>query len=56
MTSSSWGRAPAARCALCQCGIDFVAASHLAKHPEFSWQKPLLRDMKSMPWTTITPQ
>jgi Phospholipase B len=38
------------------CGIDFVAASHLAKHPEFSWQKPLLRDMKSMPWTTIRAQ
>lgn len=38
------------------CGIDFIAASHLARHPEFSWQKPLLRDMKSMPWTTISAQ
>lgn len=38
------------------CGIDFIAAQHLAKHPEFSWQKSLLRDMKSMPWTTISAQ
>src|SRR4029453_6483249 len=38
------------------CGIDFVAASHLARHPEFSWQKPLLRDMKSMPGPKIRAQ
>ena len=35
------------------CGIDFKAAKHLAQHPEFSWQKELLRDMKSRPWTTF---
>jgi hypothetical protein len=33
------------------CGIDFKAAKHLAQHPEFSWQKELLRDMNSHPWT-----
>jgi hypothetical protein len=35
------------------CGIDFKAAKHLAQHPEFFWQKELLRDMKSRPWTTF---
>jgi hypothetical protein len=36
------------------CGIDFKAAEHLQKHPEFSWEKDLLRDMDSCPWTTFT--
>lgn len=35
------------------CGIHFKAAAHLAQHPEFSWQKELLRDMNSHPWTTF---
>jgi hypothetical protein len=35
------------------CGADFLAADFLEKHPEFSWQKPLLRDMKAGPWTTF---
>jgi Phospholipase B len=35
------------------CGISFKAAPFLAKHPEFDWQKPLLRDMPSGPWTTF---
>jgi hypothetical protein len=35
------------------CGADFVAADFLERHPEFSWQKPLLRDMKAGPWTTF---
>jgi hypothetical protein len=35
------------------CGLDFVAAAHLAAHPEFAWQKPLLKDMKSQPWTVF---
>ncbi len=35
------------------CGEDFLAASFLEKHPEYSWQKPLLRDMKAGPWTTF---
>jgi len=33
------------------CGADFVAADFLGEHPEYSWQKPLLRDMKAGPWT-----
>ena len=33
------------------CGADFVAADFLEQHPEYSWQKPLLRDMKAGPWT-----
>jgi hypothetical protein len=35
------------------CGLDFTAASHLAAHPEFAWQKPFLKDMKSQPWTVF---
>jgi len=35
------------------CGADFVAADFLEKHPEFAWQKALLRDMKAGPWTTF---
>ena len=35
------------------CGINFKAAEHLQKHPEFSWEKDLLRDMNSCPWTTF---
>ncbi len=35
------------------CGADFMAADFLDHHPEFSWQKPLLRDMKAGPWTTF---
>lgn len=33
------------------CGIDFKAQQHLQAHPEFDWQKDLLRDMDSQPWT-----
>ena len=35
------------------CGIDFKAAPHLAAHPQFAWQKGLLKDMPSGQWTTI---
>jgi hypothetical protein len=35
------------------CGHDFLAAQHLAAHPELAWQKPQLRDMKAYPWTQI---
>jgi hypothetical protein len=35
------------------CGADFLAADFLEQHPEYSWQKPLLRDMKAGPWTTF---
>jgi hypothetical protein len=33
------------------CGEDFIAASFLAKHPEYRWQEKYLKDMKSHPWT-----
>ncbi len=36
------------------CGADFLAAEFLDHHPEFSWQKPLLHDMKAGPWTEFT--
>jgi Phospholipase B len=35
------------------CGADFLAKDFLDRHPEFSWQKPLLHDMKAGPWTTF---
>ena len=35
------------------CGIDFSAASHLSRHPEFDWAKSFLRDLKSHPWTVF---
>src|SRR5262249_10837992 len=35
------------------CGHDFLAAPHLAAHPELAWQKPALRDMQAYPWTLI---
>src|SRR6266403_3265891 len=35
------------------CGKDFLAAKHLAAHPELSWQRSELRDMKAYPWTEI---
>jgi len=35
------------------CGADFVAADFLEQHPEYSWQKPLLRDMRAGPWTVF---
>jgi hypothetical protein len=38
------------------CGMDFLAAKHLQQHPEQSWEKPALRDMKAYPWTTISAQ
>ena len=36
------------------CGEDFLAATFLAAHPEFKWQEPILKDMKSGPWTVFT--
>jgi hypothetical protein len=36
------------------CGRDFKAAAHLAKHPEFAWQREILRDMNARPWTKFT--
>jgi hypothetical protein len=36
------------------CGEDFRAADFLDHHPEYAWQKPLLRDMKAGPWTLFS--
>src|ERR1035437_9784769 len=33
------------------CGTGFKAARHLAQHPDFAWQKDILRDMPARPWT-----
>jgi len=38
------------------CGMDFLAAKHLQQHPEQSWERSELRDMKAYPWTTIAAQ
>lgn len=35
------------------CGEDFLAKPFLAAHPEYSWMAPILRDMKSGPWTVF---
>ena len=35
------------------CGIHFKAAKHLKAHPEFAWEKEVLRDLDSHPWTTF---
>jgi hypothetical protein len=36
------------------CGDDFLAAPFLAAHPEYSYLKPILKDMKAGPWTQFT--
>jgi len=36
------------------CGTDFRAAPFLERHPEYAWQKPLLRDLPSRPWTRFS--
>ncbi len=36
------------------CGEDFIAAPFLAAHPEYSYLKPILKDMPSGPWTEFT--
>jgi len=35
------------------CGIHFKAAQHIKAHPEFAWEKGLMKDMDSRPWTTF---
>jgi hypothetical protein len=35
------------------CGTSFESEPFLKKHPEYSWQKPLLNDLKSYDWTLI---
>ena len=36
------------------CGEDFLAAPFLAAHPEYGYLKPILKDMKSGPWTAFS--
>jgi len=36
------------------CGEDFFAAPFFAAHPEYSYLKPILKDMKAGPWTTFS--
>jgi hypothetical protein len=36
------------------CGEDFIAAPFLASHPQFSYLKPILKDMKAGPWTQFS--
>ena len=36
------------------CGEDFLAAPFLAAHPEYSYLKPVLKDMISGPWTAFS--
>jgi hypothetical protein len=33
------------------CGEDFIASTFLTEHPEYQWQEPYLKDIKSNPWT-----
>jgi hypothetical protein len=35
------------------CGIHFKAAKHLKAHPEFAWEKDVLKNLDSHPWTTF---
>ena len=35
------------------CGEDFLAAPFLAAHPQFDYLKPILKHMKSGPWTAF---
>ncbi len=35
------------------CGLSFHAAEHLEKHPDFAWEKGILRDLIAHPWTTF---
>jgi len=36
------------------CGEDFLAAPFLQAHPQFEYLRPILKDMKSGPWTAFT--
>jgi hypothetical protein len=35
-------------------GDDFLAKPYFAKHPEYKWMSPYLRDMKAYPWTLFS--
>ena len=36
------------------CGVKFDAKSFLKQHPEYSWQEPLLEDLKANAWTVVS--
>jgi hypothetical protein len=36
------------------CGISYKARPHLKEHPEFDWQRALLRDLDAGVWTTFS--
>lgn len=36
------------------CGLNFKAAKHLKAHPEYAWEKGVLKDLDSHPWTMFT--
>jgi len=36
------------------CGVSYKAKEHLREHPEFNWEKDLLRDINAGEWTTFT--
>ena len=36
------------------CGEDFLAEPFLKDHPQFEWQRPILKDMKGNPWAEFT--
>jgi hypothetical protein len=36
------------------CGVKFDAKSFLKQHPEYSWQAPLLEDLKANAWTVVS--
>jgi len=36
------------------CDTDFRAKEFLAKHPEYKWQEPYLKDLLSYPWTVFS--
>ena len=36
------------------CGEDFHVEPFLTAHPEYAWQRPILRDMEAGPWATFS--
>jgi hypothetical protein len=36
------------------CGMDFKAAQHLSRNPDFDWYRPILRDMNARGWTRFS--
>ena len=36
------------------CAEDLVADKFIKEHPEYSWTRDILRDMKTYPWAIFT--